>query len=253
MLVIAHRGANKEAFENSYSAFDKAVEAGADRIELDVQLTSDDELVVVHDDLLAHATGENRRVSTSTRADIAKLKLRNGEAIPFLADVIDRYLPQIELNIEIKPPSAQAAEMVARLIKGRSDADKVIVSSFLPEPLLHLADHHPFVKIACLWGDVFRWRDCAFFAPVNFMARCRTKIFHPWTSYLTENVMDQARARGWIVYPWVGMKGEDRDKEDLWTYLTALGVDGLCTNHPRELRQWLKRREEHDQQRHPKT
>lgn len=245
MLVIAHRGANKEAFENSFSAFDKAVEAGSARIELDVQVTTDGQLAIVHDDHLGHATGANRLVSRSTRAELGELKLRNGEPIPFLDEVLDRYLSKVELNVEIKPPSAWVAELVARLVKRNPDAEKVIVSSFLPEPLIHLADHHPSIKVACLWGDVFRWRDCAYFAPINFMARCRTKIFHPWTGYLTENVMDQARARGWIVYPWVGMKGEDQGKEELWSYLAALGVDGLCTNHPRELRLWLAQREKH--------
>ena len=52
MLVIAHRGASQEAIENSFEAFELAVESGAKRIELDVQLTADQELIVMHDDTI---------------------------------------------------------------------------------------------------------------------------------------------------------------------------------------------------------
>jgi glycerophosphoryl diester phosphodiesterase len=57
---------------------------------------------------------------------------------------------------------------------------------------------------------------------------------------VTEKVMDQARARGWQVYTWAPMVGEDRDRESWWVTLKSLGVDGHCTNYPREFRSWLE-------------
>ncbi len=57
MLVIAHRGANKEALENSWTAFAKAIDAGATRIELDVQLSRDGHAVIMHDDHMLRTTG----------------------------------------------------------------------------------------------------------------------------------------------------------------------------------------------------
>ena len=57
MLVIAHRGANKEAPENSWSAFEKAIEGGSDRIELDAQMTRDGIPVVIHDSSLQRVFG----------------------------------------------------------------------------------------------------------------------------------------------------------------------------------------------------
>ena len=51
--------------------------------------------------------------------------------------------------------------------------------------------------------------------------------------------MDQARMRGWEVNAWVPMIGEEEDREGLWSVLQTLGIDGLCTNYPRQLKEWL--------------
>lgn len=245
MLVIAHRGANKEAFENSWSAFDKAVEVGADRIELDIQLTKDNELVVIHDPSLLHGCGINKKTTDLTRQELAALRLKNDEPLPFLDQVVEKLLPKIELNIEIKPNGTLAAEHAVQIVNRYPQwADRVIFSSFLPTPLAYLADNYPAIRTACLWGDVIDWPHCAHFAPPLFMQRCHTKIFHPWSAYLTDNVMDQARARGWIVYPWVSMKGEDSQREVLWERMADLKIDGLCTNYPRELKQWTTMRDQ---------
>ena len=100
MLVIAHRGANREALENSWSAFDLAVQGGASRIELDVQLSKDGHAVVLHDDQMERTTGVRRLISESTRSELQRIRLTNGEPIPFLDEVVSRLLPLIELNIE---------------------------------------------------------------------------------------------------------------------------------------------------------
>ncbi len=253
MLVIAHRGANKEAFENSWTAFEKAVEAGSQRIELDVQITADGHLAILHDDSLRHCTGHHGHISKMTRASLEKLTLRNSEPIPFLDEFLKRFLHRVEVNIEIKPDSMEVSEKVMEELSSYDYRERVIISSFRADPLIYLADNHPEVKIACLWGDYVKWRQASYFAPLNFMQRCRTKIFHPWTRYLNAKVMDQAKARGWIVYPYVGMKEEDKNREDLWIYLASLGIDGLCTNYPREFARWVQENCGHEKQRHPKT
>lgn len=240
MLVIAHRGANKEAFENSWTAFEKAVECNAQRIELDVQISKDGHLPILHDDFLGHSTGHHGRISHMTRAELERLTLRNGEPIPFLDDFLKRFLHRIEVNIEIKPDSVEVAQKVMAMLSPYDYAKRVIISSFRADPLIYLADYHPEVQVACLWGDYIKWRQASYFAPLNFMQRCRTKIFHPWAGFLNADLMDQAKARGWIVYPYTGMKEEDKNREDLWVYLMSLGIDGLCTNYPREFAKWVQ-------------
>lgn len=248
MLVIAHRGANKEALENSYQAFDLAVAYGAARIELDVHLTKDGHVVINHDDDLKR-TAAPGRISQLTLAEIKKMRLKNGESIPTLVDVVERYLDKIELNIEIKGTSEKLAKAVCDIVGRHRLREKVIVSCFQVEPLIWIKDHCSELQRACLWSnDTWRWPMFAVMAPPVFLEQCGAKILHPHTSLVTENLMDQATARGWQVFAWANMVGEDEHREAIWTALKTYGLHGLCTNYPRELISWLKEAELDEQQ-----
>lgn len=239
MLVIAHRGANREALENSWSAYQLAIDGGAQRIELDVHLTSDGHIAINHDQDLSHTTGVSADISRLTREELESLRLVNGESIPFLDEVLQRFAGAIEFNIEIKGPSEKLAAAVANHIERFGRPEKTVISSFCFEPLVYLFKHHEHLRRACLWGDAPRWPHLGFHSPLVMMQECRSQIFHPWTEWLSEELMEQARARGWKVFPYVSMKGEEGDKQALWGWLQALGVDGLCTNYPRQLKIWL--------------
>jgi glycerophosphoryl diester phosphodiesterase len=240
MIVIAHRGANKEAYENSWSAFEKAIEAGADRLELDVQITKDHEAIICHDPDLKRMGVADRSISELTRKECEALKLPNGEPMPFLDQVIERLLPQVELNIEIKPDTALAAQIVARALEGSPHAGKVIISSFQPTPLIYLGRHHPELTLACLWGSFQNRHPLAFLMPFYFMKRCHARILHPETRLVSKALVSFCHARGWKVFPYVTMKGEDDNKVALWQKMKAAGVDGLCSNYPREFKKWLQ-------------
>ena len=241
MLVIAHRGNNKEAFENSFSAYEKSVECGADRIELDVVLSKDGHAVINHDDHLMHATGKSLYCSRLTRAEISSLKQVHGEPVPFLDEVVERFLGRIELNIEIKGNNPDAGRAVGAIIGRHSQRDRVIVSSFFPEALIYMRDHHSDIKRACLTGDdELPWPYFSHLAIVNFMAMTSANIVHPRMGMISDGFMDQCKARGWKVYTWSPMVGEDHARESWWTFLKALEVDGHCTNYPREFIQWQK-------------
>ena len=248
MLVIAHRGANKEALENSWSAFAKAVECGAQRIELDVQLSKDGHAVIMHDDDMFKTTGQHVHISRLERSELRSIKLRTGEPLPFLDEVIERLLPQIELNIEIKGESERLAAVVANLVAKNPRRERVIVSCFQAPPLVWLRRNAPEVQRACLWSlDTYSWPFFATLAPTVFLEIAGTNILHPHTSLVDYNLMDQAAARNWRVYAWAEMVGEDHDREGLWTTLKTFGLHGLCTNYPRELTQWLKESAAYDQ------
>src|SRR5271169_5978050 len=109
-VVIAHRGFSEEAPENSLAAFQKAIEANADMIELDVRLSSDGEFIVFHDKKL-NRTSEGRGMLKSFSAQELK-ELDNGswfsrkfsrERIPLLKDILPLTKRGIGINIEIKP------------------------------------------------------------------------------------------------------------------------------------------------------
>lgn len=248
MLVIAHRGNNKEALENSPSAYERAVECGATRIELDVQLTRDGHAVINHDDFLMHTTGKGLYCSRLERKELASLKLKNGDPIPFLDEVVERFLPSIELNIEIKGNNPDLAEATLRVLRSNRHRDRVIISSFCREPLMFMREHAPDLARACLVGDdELKWPHLSQMAPLNFMHDVGATILHPRYNQVSESMMDQAKARGWKVYTWATMVGEEEDRTATWTILKSLGVDGHCTNYPREMIAWLKENERYEQ------
>jgi glycerophosphoryl diester phosphodiesterase len=247
MLVIAHRGNNKEAFENSFLAYEKSVECGAQRIELDVTLTRDGHAVINHDDHLMHATGKNLYCSKLHRAEFKGLTQRNGQPVPFLDEVVERFLDRIEINIEIKGRNPAAAQAVQKIIGHHRLRHKIIVSCFYPEPLLYMRDQCSDIQRACLTGDDdLPWPFFSHLAIVNFMQMVSSTIVHPRMSQISENFMDQCHARAWKVYTWSPMTGEDVARESWWTMLRSLGVDGHCTNYPRELCEWLKSEHQFD-------
>lgn len=247
MLVIAHRGNNKEAFENSFTAYEKSVECGAQRIELDVMLTRDGHAVINHDDHLMHATDKNLYCSKLHRAEFKGLLQQNGDPVPFLDEVVERFLDRIELNIEIKGNNPAAAEAVKKIISKHKLREKIIVSCFSPEPLIYMRDHCPDIKRACLTGDDdLPWPFFSHIAILNFMQMTSAHIVHPRMGQISEAFMDQCRTRDWKVYTWAPMIGEDTARESLWTLLRTMGVDGHCTNYPRELLHWLLNEDEFD-------
>jgi glycerophosphoryl diester phosphodiesterase len=241
MLVIAHRGNNKEVLENSYQAFELAVACGAKRIELDVQLTKDHVAVINHDDSLLHTTKKPVRCSELTFSELQKVTLLDQTPVPTLAEVIERFLPKIELNIEIKGNGTLAAARAWDILKNNPLRDRVIFSSFHLDPLLYLRDHASEIRRACLIGDdETHWPQLAHKSALIFMQEANATILHPRYDQVSEHLMDQARSRGWQVFSWATMVGEDHRMHEVWTTLKSFDVDGHCTNYPREMVQWLQ-------------
>lgn len=106
--VIAHRGASAEAPENSLGAFDLGIELGADAIELDVQMTADGALPVIHDPTLDRTTDASGRIGGLTAEQVAGARLSNGEPVPGLEETLRRY-PGVEITVDVKNPDATAS------------------------------------------------------------------------------------------------------------------------------------------------
>ncbi len=239
MKVVAHRGACTEALENSWSAFRTAVELGADRIELDVHLTRDNEIAILHDEDLKRTAGIAKSLNQLTRKEIKEtIRLSNGEDIPFLDEVTEELLDKIELNVEIKSVGRDIVEAVGKLYKKHPLSEKIIISSFDLNTCRDSATLFPELKTALLW-DKYLWLPGSFqFGPIRFMKKHGIRIFHPEAKLLTPGMMATAKREGISVVPYVGLRDEN-NREQLWSYLMAVGVDGLCTNYPRAMKLWL--------------
>lgn len=123
-VVIAHRGFSSNAPENTIAAFDLAVEHGFTNIELDVQLTADNKLVILHDDLVDRTTNGNGPVKSFKLEELQALDAGSwfdtqfaNEQIPTLQAVLERYAGKIHLHLELKSNEAELAGEVAGLLK----------------------------------------------------------------------------------------------------------------------------------------
>jgi glycerophosphoryl diester phosphodiesterase len=141
--LFAHRGASARAPENTLEAFRLAREQGVSYLELDVHLSADSELVVIHDCSVSRTTGRRGRVENMNLAEIRKLDAGfkftmdhgrtfpyrgRGLRIPELGEVLDAF-PDMGITVEIKPTRAGVAEALAQALRAHRAEARVIVAS----------------------------------------------------------------------------------------------------------------------------
>ena len=212
-LVIAHRGASRAEPENTIRAFERAVEMGADGVELDVRRTVDDHLVVHHD---AHLP-DGRAICHTARADLPA-------SIPELTAALDACAG-IAVNIEIKndprdpdhDPSDRVVERVARDL-GPGSA-RWLVSSFRWETVVRCRELLPDVRTAFLTSTLDP-------DTIDRTAALGHDAIHPWDRVVDEAAIRHAHSLGLAVNVWTC------DDPDRMRDLMAWGVDGICTNVP---------------------
>lgn len=162
--IFAHRGASDAAPENTLPAFARAVEQGADGIELDVHLSRDGELVVIHDETLDRTTDGAGWVKDRTLAELRALRADNGlpgfaEArIPTLREVLDLLRPtDLLLNIELKTSLVWYEGIEAKtlaLVAEYGMQDRVIYSSFNHYSIEKVRQLDPQAETAYLYSDI---------------------------------------------------------------------------------------------------
>ncbi len=215
MLVIAHRGDHSSAPENSLEAFQRALDAGADGIELDVRTTADGVPVVMHDPSLRRTAGLKLRVSKSTSAQISKARLANGEEVPLFSDVVERFGGRTTLYVELKGRGVAAeAERLALSKPG----GRFVFSSFDARALEPVQG----IPRALLWDK----RG----SPVGAASRLGCSEVHVRLRRLTARMVPQAHVKGLSILVW--------DVGDKAGVLRAarMDVDGIITDDIRGAR-----------------
>ncbi len=138
VIVLGHRGYMSAYPENSLLAFRKAIEAGADGIELDVWLTKDGKVIVMHDESIDRTSNMNGRQKDMTLEDLKKADIGMGEKIPTLEEVFEVLPRDALVNIELKDPDT--AREVAKIVAG-NNPERVMISSFIIEALREYRKH----------------------------------------------------------------------------------------------------------------
>ena len=233
-LVIAHRGYRAKFPENTLVAFEAAISAGADMIELDVLLTKDRKMVVIHDESLDRTTNGQGMVRDYTLSELKTFDAGSWldarfkrERLPTLQEVLDLVNKQVLINIEIKrsayephhPPDAiekQIVDLVAR----KNAFENVLISSFEWRVLERLAAMKDPPAIALLSGDPDEGN------PLEACRKLEAFSWHPRSLLLKKEHVRKMHDAGILVFPWNVGTPEDMAR------MLEMDVDGLIVDDP---------------------
>jgi glycerophosphoryl diester phosphodiesterase len=240
IMVVAHRGFSGAAPENTLAAFRKAIDVGSDMIELDIQLSKDGKIVVIHDEILGRATNGQGKVSDHTLQELKKLdagsKFRaefSGERIPTLQEVLDLAKGRVLVNIEIKDPTygqypiTELADKALKEVKKAGMMGRVIFSSFNPDSLEYIEKTEPRAWVAFLyhrpWGSL-----------AEITGERKYQVLNLRNIHLTREKVDKIRKEGMKLNVYTVNTEEELEQFVKW------GVDGIITNYPDRLIRILK-------------
>ncbi len=217
MLNLGHRGARQRAPENTIKSFQLAFELGADGVELDVWLSSDNIPVVIHDEDISHRTNGMGRVTDLPLATLQSFDAGEGEHIPTLEEVFHALSAPAIINVEIKDyrPDCGVEKLVLALIDKYQAKQRVMISSFDADVLRRVRDLDKDIGLGYLTvGEMPRSID------LNYQAQ------HPHFSQVTPEYIVWARAHNRRVNVWT------INDVPLMQSMRELGVDALMSDVP---------------------
>ena len=217
VLCIAHRGAYAYAPENTLKSFKMAIEMGADMIELDVHLTKDRQVVVIHDDTIDRTSDGSGYVKDYTLEELKTFDFGEGEKIPTLAEVFELAKGKVGVNVEIKQYNMEK-EIVDVIRKYNMEKD-VIISSFLHPTLVNIKNLEPTLRTALLFTA----------RPINVVRlakEARAEFLHPYFETVDEIMVKEAVSAGIGINVWTVDEEEDIER------MIKMGVTGIITDVP---------------------
>lgn len=220
-LIIAHRGAMDFAPENTMKSFALAYAQGADGVELDIYLTRDKHLVVVHDDDLMRLGNSSLKVKKSTLADLQKVDVGEGEKVPSLDSVFEEFGQKFSIiNVEIKSESPRTdgiEKKLAELINHYGLSEKILVSSFNPLALLRMKELAPNVKRGYLMSSANRY-----FHQEYWMKKGEFYSFHLDCHWRPPGILSRIKKYSERIWLWpVKNKGDLKGWENVEAVITS--------------------------------
>ncbi|USK48523.1 hypothetical protein LIT38_18500 [Bacillus sp. CMF12] len=228
---IAHRGASALAPENTLASFEKAIELGFDYIELDVRLSKDKQLVVIHDANVLRTTDGEGLIEDLTVKDIKKLDAGSwfspafaGEKIPLLNEVLKKVSGKTGIIIEMKSPENQPGmtEILADMLNSYKPDNHIKVQSFHINEMKKFHQLAPEIPAGLLLSkhlDLFHlasYRDFASFLSVHHLL-------------LSKSFINQAELFGYEIYSWT------ISKQYQFADMQRLGVHGIISDDEKRI------------------
>jgi glycerophosphoryl diester phosphodiesterase len=230
--IIAHRGASEEEPENTLRALRRAIELGADMVELDVHLSRDGHPVVIHDFRVDATTDGTGEVSALTLAELRRLDAGRGERIPTFDEFVEASGRRCGLYVELKGPGT--AGPVAAAIRRHRVQESVIVGSFRPELVEAARAAAPEIPASLLVrADVVDPVGDTLATGAAFVHLCWERRSPNPADDVTPALLASCRAAGLGVVLW------HEERPAVIERLRGLPVDAVCGNRP-ELLQSLR-------------
>ncbi len=233
-LIVAHRGFSSRYPENTLASFAGALETGAAMVELDVTLTADRQVVVIHDDTLDRTTAGRGQVHDITLEELKRLDAGSwfdarfcDERVPTLEEVVSLVDGRAYINIEIKelprgsvhPAGLLEREVVETARRAGLD-ERALISSFSRSALETIRSLDPGLALA------FLTRDPGDLSVLSFCRDLKTLSVHPRSRALKKQIVDRFHAAGILVIPYTV------NRMDEFRRLLEMGADGVFTDHP---------------------
>lgn len=216
--IVGHRGVAGYAPENTLRAFEYAIELGCDRTELDVHLSKDGEVIVIHDDNVSRVTDGTGKVADLSLAELKRLRCPEGQEIPTLQEVINITKGKIGLQIELKAKGTP--EPVCSLLRKNEIEEDTLVISFRAKLLRKIKQLNSKLQVGLLFHSApSKLWDLVEDIPCDAIA--------PKHSAVTSELVDKAHRLGKRVFAY-GV-----NEKDVFERLSALGVDEIGTDFPK--------------------
>jgi glycerophosphoryl diester phosphodiesterase len=229
LFCFGHRGARGHEPENTLRSVRKALELGADGIEVDVYVV-EDRLIVIHDDTLERTTNGAGRVAEKSFAYLRSLDAGQGERIPVLEEVFDTVNRRAVINVELKGPgtAAPVVRLIERYVGERGwRHEDFLVSAFDPAQIETAKRLLPEIPTGALIEKAPP--DLAAFAE-----RLGAWSLHPGTRCVTPELVADAHRRGLKVFVFTVNKPAEI------AAMAALGADGVFTDYPDRVADFLR-------------
>ena len=224
MLKIGHRGAGYEP-ENTLKAFQKALDLNADGIELDVHLSADGYLIVIHDETIDRTTNGKGLVNTFSLSELKSFLIDDQYQIPTLNAVFDLVDKKCLINIELKGlgTASKVVSLIEEYISEKNwNYNHFIVSSFDWNMLQETSNLNSNIAIGVLTEDDL---DKA----LAFAEKIKAKAINPDFQLLNANNVKEIQEKGFLVLPWTV-----NDKEDIQK-IKSYNVEGIISDFPDKL------------------
>lgn len=246
--VLAHRGgADGLHPENSLPAFLEGVAAGADVLELDVRLTRDGQIAVIHDPELGRVSSSAQLVEQLSAEELRRIDLIDpsgashpGIRVPLLPEILEAC-PDIRINIDIKANAPRLVDALVRLLQQTGAEQRVTVGSFLPAALERFRTQAPHVETSTHPGEVKQLLLGALAGrkPDTPARRVQVPVRHGIIPIVRPGFIQYLHRYGMAIDVWT------INEPDQARRLASLGVDGIVTDRVRVIRSALGDNHEH--------